>query len=123
MPWTLLQPSPTERALAAVDPDPAKCLDFATDDVFQERVLEYQQTKLRAAYEDAMKDLWPGWKEEYCKPENRIRCDFRSAVDSCDSEMSWRMIEKWLDLMDKQGDGDSYTPLIENALWPELRGN
>ncbi|KAF2435293.1 hypothetical protein EJ08DRAFT_625709 [Tothia fuscella] len=93
------------------EPDPMEYNRGVDDLLFQDRLLMYQQTKLRGAYVETMGHIWPEWLEEHVRLEKRAQRDFRNAVDLCDSELSWNTILKWVDAMDEYPRTHVYTPL------------
>jgi hypothetical protein len=81
------------------------------DPLYQDRLLMWQQTKLRATYIESMREMWPEWEGEYKSTKRHSQRDFRTAVELCDSEWSWNMISKWLEANQPLLGTDDYVPL------------
>lgn len=71
-------------------------------------LMEYEKTRLRRAYRERMKQLWPDWPaDESCQ-----RVDFYEAFLQCNAGVFIRQVNKWVDLVEK-GESIRWTDMFE----------
>lgn len=72
---------------------------------------EYDLTRLRAYFLEVMDQIEPGWSLVY-RSSQRLR-DFDLAVQDCSNEFAFRLINAWLDDIEK---GDEDVESLESRL-------
>lgn len=69
--------------------------------IYQDRVLEYEQGRLRPIFLEHMKKLSPDWTRVLADERLRRKADFEFAVRACAGYLLWPGIEEWLDSMEE----------------------
>ncbi|KAI1080210.1 hypothetical protein F5B20DRAFT_541271 [Whalleya microplaca] len=72
--------------------------EYEDNELYWERLAEYEKTQLRHLFLDEMQRLQPRWVEIY-KSSQRLR-DIELAVSGCDETLELRRIQCWLDDLD-----------------------
>ncbi|OTB03812.1 hypothetical protein M426DRAFT_23337 [Hypoxylon sp. CI-4A] len=71
---------------------------------YKKELMQYQLTSLRQLFLDEMSYLCPGWVETF-RDQADLR-DYEVAVQNCNDETSYKIVEEWLDNFEKRGDSD-----------------
>ncbi|KAF7541351.1 hypothetical protein G7Z17_g11980 [Cylindrodendrum hubeiense] len=69
------------------------------DELFWIHMMEYDQTQLRKAYAERMRQLVPGWYSQVA--DSNLRNDFLGAVDRCAYGWFLKGIDRWIDMIER----------------------
>lgn len=72
--------------------------DEGKTELYWIHLMEYEQTQLRKAYADKMKQLWPQWETEVTYAA--LKLDFFGAVGRCAAGWCLKRTEQWIDAVE-----------------------
>ncbi|KAI1373320.1 phosphotransferase enzyme family-domain-containing protein [Hypoxylon crocopeplum] len=84
----------TPHGVTRVEPDGSQGQQRYDRDLKQHHI-----TLLRKVYIDEMRDICPGWIDAF-KNGKDLR-DFEAAVQNCDNEFAYELVEEWLDAVER----------------------
>ncbi|PXF45280.1 hypothetical protein BWQ96_04979 [Gracilariopsis chorda] len=74
------------------------------DQLFWDRLMEFEQTVLRGVFLDEMQNIELYWVEMFWNVSSQRKTDFELAVQLCSDEFSIKVLEEWLDELPKLGE-------------------
>ncbi|RYP25843.1 hypothetical protein DL767_008234 [Monosporascus sp. MG133] len=103
-------------------PDEYSYLDDETFELpaltsFYRDTRQYEISACRRIFFDEMKWLSPGWLQMYRQSADQK--DFEAAVQHCDNEFAYKLVEKWVDAMEKGEAPGNISPRLHEQLYSD----
>ncbi|KPM34494.1 hypothetical protein AK830_g12080 [Neonectria ditissima] len=105
--------SPEEAEAARMQDGDGYLDNEGKDELYWIHLMEYEQTQLRKAYTDRMRQARPSWDTEVA--DGALKVDFLGAVDRCAFGFDLKGLERWIDAIER-----GEFPTLQDVLEPPL---